>query len=270
MIDRMMRHFFCSTEWARKQGITSNKLRLFSFSSAPSEARGPALLLLVVLLLTLLVVEFLGGLSRSISVNRHAVPDQVQKRHPGKAAVQPTAARANASTFGPVIERVLCNAQSASDPAFLNLETGRVFTRSEVFGTNLITGHFPLDLTQTDVFSVLSRQGISMGVDLEAKPPRFFVWECATHGIGQFGWNAADEPDAKQPGWDKSLRDIFDQLPAPRPGMCNILTAELPAVWLLKSRSGRQVVLEITGLTDHPRSVKIRYKLVPERRDEGK
>jgi serine/threonine protein kinase len=37
MIDRMMRHFFCSTDWARKQGITPGKLRLFSFSARPVE-----------------------------------------------------------------------------------------------------------------------------------------------------------------------------------------------------------------------------------------
>ena len=73
MIARMMRHFFCSTEWARKQGISSDKLRLFSFRWKPSEARAPGLLVLVILLLALLMLEFWGGVPGIFSGNRDAL-----------------------------------------------------------------------------------------------------------------------------------------------------------------------------------------------------
>ncbi len=33
LIDRMVRHFLCSAEWARRQGFTTARLRLFSFAS---------------------------------------------------------------------------------------------------------------------------------------------------------------------------------------------------------------------------------------------
>ena len=146
MIDRMMRHFFCSTDWARKQGITPGKLRLFSFSAPPSEARGPALLVLVVLLLTLLMLEILGGVSGSISVNKdalqtlfsttpHPQPNQVQKRHPNRAAppAQNLSVRlahvihrnTNTAGFDLVMERTI-NLSEPERDMFLSFETGKV------------------------------------------------------------------------------------------------------------------------------------------------
>jgi hypothetical protein len=162
--------------------------------------------------------------------------------------------------LGPAVERLLRDAQSA-EPGFLDLETGRTLTQSEVFGTNQSTSRFPTAQMQPDVVSALSREGIDIGGNLDSKTPGLFAWDCTVHGIGQSGWDAADWPDAMQSGWGKSLRDIFNQLPAPASGVCNVLSGEPPQTWLLKTRNGRQVVLQITGFLDNPRGVKIRYKL---------
>ena len=162
--------------------------------------------------------------------------------------------------FGLAVERLLRDAQSA-EPGFLDLETGRTLTRSEVFSTNQSTSRFPIALTQPDVAGALSREGIDIGGNLDSKTPGLFAWDCTVHGIGQSGWEAADAPDAMQSGWGKSLRDIFNQLPAPASGVCSVLSGEPPQTWLLKTRNGRQVVLQITGFLDNPRGVKIRYKL---------
>jgi len=170
--------------------------------------------------------------------------------------------------FGPAVERLLRDAQSA-EPGFLDLETGRTLTRSEVFGTNQSTSRFPIALTQPDVVSALSREGINIGGSLDSKTPGLFAWDCTVHGIGQSGWDAADAPDAMQSGWGKSLRDIFNQLPAPASGVCSVLSGEPPQTWLLKTRNGRQLVLQITGFLDNPRGVKIRYKLAQNRDGKG-
>jgi serine/threonine protein kinase len=55
MIDRMMRHFLCSTEWARRQGFKPERLRLFSFASGKITLA--VLAVLVVLVLALETLE---------------------------------------------------------------------------------------------------------------------------------------------------------------------------------------------------------------------
>jgi hypothetical protein len=44
----------------------------------------------------------------------------------------------------------------------------------------------------------------------------------------------------------------------------------LPVTYVFETRRGLGGVLQITGFTDNPRGVKIRYKLVLPQRDEGK
>jgi predicted Ser/Thr protein kinase len=162
-------------------------------------------------------------------------------------------------SFGPVTERVLGDSETAGSPAFLNLETGQLYSSAELFGSKWSK----FSLSASNTAAVLRSRGIDASARFDSQTPVVVVWECTPHGIGQSGWPASDEPDVKQPGWNnQSLADIFKQLPAPAIGGISILSGQPPETWLLKTRTGSQVVLEITGFTQNPRGVKIRYKLI--------
>jgi predicted Ser/Thr protein kinase len=270
LIDRMMRHFFCSTDWARKQGITPDKLRLFSFSATPSGARGSALLVLVVLLLTLLVVEFLGGVSGSISVNKAAMPNQVQKRHSDRAALtaqNPSAplahvvhANTNNAGFGPMTECTV-NFSEPEQDLFLSFETGSLMKEP---GGRLNTPE-PEKLHVAD--EVLTWAG-SSGADLLI---RFCVARLPRNGPfakPQLILRSLDMAmiSTNTRAWDTlSARDIATAVrsarpPSPWSGLFWGTPSE--QAFLFRTRQGNAGILLVTGFTDKPRSVKLFYKLV--------
>jgi biopolymer transport protein ExbD len=117
MWQRMMRHFLCSTTWAKQQGYTPEKLRLFSFGGK-----------------NLLVTSFVLGIGLFlIFVQNHAVKNYLglaptpprtlelseQPEQPGQAAGKPA--------FGPSVMRVIQAGETATN-LFLNLDTGELLT----------------------------------------------------------------------------------------------------------------------------------------------
>lgn len=98
MIGRMMRHVLCSTVWARQQGFTPEKLRLFSVSG------GNIYKAIIVLVVGLTLILMQHKAIKSYLGTEHLKPtDQAQMS-------QPRQARPGAATrFGPVMERVVKN-----------------------------------------------------------------------------------------------------------------------------------------------------------------
>jgi serine/threonine protein kinase/biopolymer transport protein ExbD len=117
MWQRMMRHFLCSTTWAKQQGYTPEKLRLFSFGGK-----------------NLLVTSFVLGIGLFlIFVQNHAVKNYLglaptpprtlelseQPEQPGQAAGKPA--------FGSTVMRVIQEGKTGTN-VFLNLDTGELLT----------------------------------------------------------------------------------------------------------------------------------------------
>ncbi len=270
MIDRMMRHFFCSTDWARKQGITSAKLRLFSFRSAASGARVPALLVLVVLLSTLLMVEILGGLSGTIFANKAVLPNQVEKRHSDKAA--PTAqnpsaptvhvvhANTNTAGFGPMTECTV-NFSEPEQDMFLSFETGNLMKEP---GGRLKTPE-PERLHVAD--EVLTWAG-SSGADLLL---RFCIGKSSPNSpfaVPQLLLRSLDLAmfPTNTEAWDGlSSEAIATAVRSwPEHGWWQDLFWGAPSeyTFLFRTRQGNAGILLVTSFNDKPRSVKLFYKLV--------
>jgi serine/threonine protein kinase len=162
--------------------------------------------------------------------------------------------------FGPAIECELGDAQSYFDPGFLNLETGRTFTRAEVFGTNTLASRLPIDFTQSAVIGTLSQLGISVVANIYAEPPQICIWGCATRALGLNGWSAGDEPNAKNFGASQSIRGLFDQMSLQPLTGTTLLNGYSPQTELLRTKSGRCFILQATIYADNPRHVKIRYR----------
>ncbi len=86
MLQRMVRHFLCSTAWAREHGFAPERLRLFSFS------RRNLWKVCVVLGVGLgLVFAQNKAISNYLGVGSSPQPSQVQKRYPKKVTAQPAA-----------------------------------------------------------------------------------------------------------------------------------------------------------------------------------
>jgi serine/threonine protein kinase len=162
-------------------------------------------------------------------------------------------------SFGPVLERMLGDISSHENPALLSLETGQLSTMKSVLGNRWIN-HYS---GSPDQLARLRAMNVDVGGNADAKKPGLIVWGCAVQGWGNAFWDLPYEPDKKEPGWGhKSFRDIFNELPSAPANACNVLPGDLRHSWLLKTRTGACVVLQIIGFTENPRGVKLRYKLV--------
>ena len=252
MIARMLRHFFSSTDWARKQGISSDKLGLFSFRATPNEARGPALLVFVVLLLALVMLEIWGGVFGIFSGNKDAQregvatkpypqPSQVQEQHQ-KAAAQP------AATFGPVIERVLIDVNEPGTNKAIRFRTGESTPPPARGGT------------------VIMEWMLTNRMDLVVSR-RSNQWSLITAGLRLREFSPGSWDDASA----ASVKDTLSQLSFLRhpadletTDRTYLMPEDTKLPWALafETTERERGLLEIIGFTENPRGVKIRYKLV--------
>jgi serine/threonine protein kinase len=168
---------------------------------------------------------------------------------------QPTAnlggnATAATPTFGPVIERVIFAPGSAGNTSAdtadcIDLDSGVLFC-------------LPTELTGDDSTQHSSaRQSWMMKRGIDA-----VGWGSPLNGlegVDLYVGLCADEL------WDKTSAESVE------PSLPNILQQSPPVMqtwghskttWLFRTRVGGMGILQITGFTDNPRGVKIRYKLV--------
>jgi hypothetical protein len=183
----------------------------------------------------------------------HLSPPANTIPHPGfserlQAIIKPaaTAAATTPLSFGPVVERLVTNS--------LNFSTGNLGGLPWFDHTRI--GRSPdvgvLDQKETllrkqkvDLFT--DDPGTVYGVDLKAMAVDSEVWDAETTpekladnlaltnraNLFALAFHALQEPSRFQ-----------------------------PATYLFETRDGRQGILQITGFTDNPRGVKVRYKLV--------
>lgn len=131
---------------------------------------------------------------------------------------------------------------------FLDLETGRVFTFSG---------------SSRPDSDVLRMNGIDVSVTFNGAAPRIVFLGCAVRPLGQSAWETAGNPDVVQPGWDQSLRQIYNELPAPAPGSRVIVEGALPQTFLVRTANGPVLAEFSSYILSTPRQLEMRYVLLP-------
>jgi serine/threonine protein kinase len=141
-------------------------------------------------------------------------------------------------SFGPVIERVLTN------DAMIDFDSGTVITNlpESVTKQNSITENV------LSAFDWMQREGLDFfniesdgvfDVDMKLKPCAAEEWETL--------------PPTQVAGRLAGIKPVRERLEIP---------SNTPACYAFQTREGSMGILQITGFTDNPRGVKLRYKLV--------
>ena len=220
---QMMRHFLCSTAWAKEHGFVPEKLRLFLFN--PGRILTACALFAVLLAL---------GVAQYQAMTRW-LPFWPQT---GTAPKMPPAPKQKVPnqpplTFGPVIERVV---EELGPPNFnrFDLETGKsVRGPSELF-----QGDSDVHAESRDGHRGLSPRGNN----------------CPLIPVSAAHWDTtpASAVASLLPPYTNvrlALQKLFSE-------------GDLPATFAFKTGAGGMGLLQITGFTEDPRGVKLRYKLV--------
>jgi hypothetical protein len=159
-------------------------------------------------------------------------------------------------SFGPMMERTLNDPDDDARNSFLDLDTGKTFDDP----VPIPTGNMPAQMRIGFVLgSVESLQrairerkvdvigdasgGSLMGCDLVAVPVANEQFEVASVETVAGRLKEIALTDATQDS-------------------VTLHATNAPAVWLFKTREGGTGILQITGFTENPRGVKLRYKLV--------
>jgi hypothetical protein len=148
-----------------------------------------------------------------------------------------------AATFGPVMERVIEPCE-APDYKWFDLDKGTAISSSSL-PQDVVDSTFEDWMRQTGV-DVTAPAGsspslISRGGEFIALPVQTSLWDSA------------------------SAQEIERLIAEARPERKTAVMrsdGELPATFVFRTREGGMGILQITGLTENPRGVKIRYKLV--------
>jgi hypothetical protein len=207
-----------------------------------------------------------------------------------------TPAAAQNLSFGPVMERVI-QARETGTNLFLNLDTGELLTPpAGITGTlgenerNWQALDIPKDSRSFRYIQWLRESGADLMFAGDGKVIGFDGAFPFAHGNDSTNWESWDDLTPAQVQnavavieWGRKVDEakLRNQPwpPAPQPGgvinsamqidsrspggpLVNLLTLKQSAMWFFKTREGGMGILQITGFTENPPGVKIRYKLV--------
>ncbi len=162
--------------------------------------------------------------------------------------IEPASAGAKTFTFGPVMERTLVDskipfkseAESTNALMMIDFDAGSLFSGPAAMWAADTGAQKQWMLTNgIDALCVIPEVGGLVGLDMKALPT---------------------SPQA----WDEISPTMLEQLAQSPRGETVLLNAKdsMPPTWLFQTREGGRGILQITGFTENPRGVKIRYKLV--------
>jgi len=216
--------FLCSTVWAKAHGYSPKQLRLFSIQVA--DAPQIAFLIILLTVVAVLLVSFL----RPAPIRS----PQVRERSQRIVGIQSNA------TFGPVIEQKM-NLDEKGLTDCLDLDSGEVVIPPSVGVPNASRRDLPSGITVSYVRERNETLLIGTGgTDVAAL--RKDKWEVMT-------------PDEVENATFRDVASSHARVTVRGRG-------ELPMVFRFKTPLGKSGLLQITGFTDNPRAVKLRYKLV--------
>jgi hypothetical protein len=181
-----------------------------------------------------------------ISFGRGQASTSLAKQH----ATKTPAGMTQNFSFGPVIERQLSQ-NTQRDVCFIDLDGNKVFAPPRP------------DLSSEELDAWITRNGIDAIAITKVRQ--------AGDMQGLLGWNMRllqVGPD----NWQKlTPAELAAQLESVQPMREVMLRGEnaLPATFLFETGASNMGVLQITGFTENPRAVKIRYKLVQTEKKES-
>ncbi|MGA2240571.1 MAG: DUF4019 domain-containing protein [Verrucomicrobiota bacterium] len=147
-------------------------------------------------------------------------------------------------SFGPVIERVV-SGEGDANRRFIDFDTGKLFAAAEFFGAKD-------ESSPEETQQWWRKAGIDAMGDMSA----------AVHGLVGFEMVAAPVPAEEWERATPARLDYYFTLAKPGTPATMSGRGELPVTFAFKTRQGGRGLLQITGFTDNPHGVKIRYKLV--------
>ena len=155
-----------------------------------------------------------------------------------------TVQSAQQPNFGPVIERVIEEAVAPRYPWF-DLDTGKSLASSDTFPSGS-------EIADEAVAAWRAKSGAEVAANLSEG-------FCKLIGFDMIALPVTDDQ------WDRiAPSDLAVLLSVSKPSSPAVMSSKdaSPATYAFKTREGGKGVLQLTGLSDHPRGVKIRYKLV--------
>jgi serine/threonine protein kinase len=198
-----------------------------------------AVLLLIGILATIIAVLAARDHDRRVRRDRFVVEPRVEA----------------AGRFGPVIERVLNDPDDDSQRAFLDLDTGDVFDNPVPPPAGTLSPEMRLGYALGSIVA-LQRSVRERKADLIGDASGNSAVGCDLIAIPA----AADAFDRPTP---EMLARLSEETGDAVPWESVILHAtNTPAAWIFKTREGGRGILEITGFTENPRAVKLRYQLL--------
>ncbi len=205
-------------------------------------------------------------------------PPEVPRVKPTNRATNSAAANtsnlsaAPEPVFGPVIERVIAQAQRGATNWFLNLKTGELLTPPQSLADELAVRPGSLNLeslprNRAEQFADWAKKA---GADLLVYGAKNLEmlggFSVPAHGNNYANW---DDLDVLTPRQARESIQPFEKSPQPAEDFRlfglqprGVLTREQSVNYFFKTRDGALGVLQIVGPVTAPPGVKIRYKLV--------
>ena len=261
MLQRMVRHFLCSTAWARERGFAPEHLRLFSFSRGNRWKVCAFLAVgLVLIFAQSRLFTHLSGLSElSASLKEDAARTAARSARPQRNSKQTTSERSSPG----FTDWSFCRIASREG---LELKTGKLAPMPQtVFaGDNPDTddagqGFAGFDFKRATDWA--KQEGVDLCAEDSTNHPPGFV-RLAGFGMKVIPLSREDWNDMTSPQLMDELRlatPLTKETGAP--GCVLFGSYDLPATFGFATRDGGLGVLQITGFTTDPRCVMIRYKL---------
>jgi hypothetical protein len=159
-------------------------------------------------------------------------------------------------SFGPVIERVLNDPDDDPRNSLLDLDTGKIFDDPVPIPTGNMSAEMRIGFALGSVES-LQRAIRERKVDLigDASGNSLMGCDLAVVPVSNEQFDGASTETIVKRLNETALTNAAQDSVA-------LHATNTPATWLFKSREGGVGILQITGFTENPRGVKIRYKLV--------
>jgi len=258
MLQRLMRHFLCSTTWAKERGFAPGQLRLFSFS------RGNLQKVCALLAVGLgLILAQHKAITNYLGLGSSPQPNQIQKRPPEQAV-----ATAHNPPFGPVIERVVYETTTGRD-CFLDLETGSLpQPPPQVMSLFAATNWEKLYMDEPAATDPMRAWVWKSGADLVYGAPAFHhergiilfdaemigtadYWKMGAVQVAKLLQETAATRQTRIPGTPSLVGDLL-----------LVSDDQLTRSSAFITKDGTMGVLQVIGFTENPHGVKIRYKLV--------
>ncbi len=158
-------------------------------------------------------------------------------------------------TFGPVIERVLLDSEQKSGNNLLDLDNGNLATFPPGVSTIAFTKNNWMTANGYDAyFFDLKQQGASSsGEGPAGETAGIGLIDATVLGVGNSDWDELAAPGVVKCLANQDLK---------QPWVWRDSVPRQTTTWIFRCREGGIGMFQVLGLTENPRGVKIRYKLV--------